>query len=123
MEPNNNQLAVSNPVAQPVDQIVPTEASVPASNPLVASVPEGPKEKNNKVIILLVILLLLVIGMIAYILFAKGQLNKTQKTTIDNSSLVLPSPTTVPTLTPEEDLEVSSPQADLLELEADVKGL
>ena len=123
MEPNTNQPLESNPVAQPVAQPVSTEAKVAASTPVLASVPEGPKGKNNNVIILLVILLLLVIGIIAYILFAKGQLSNTQKITTDNNSSVLPSPTTVPTLAPQDDLEVLSPEGDIIDIETDVKGL
>lgn len=126
MEPNNNQPINTNPVAQPVSQSVPaTEASLvtPAPEPTVG--PEASKGKGNKVIILLVILLLLAIGMIVYILFAKDQLNKVQKEAVENSSVITPSPspTLVPTLAPEEDLEVASPEADLLELDADVRGL
>lgn len=136
MEPNNNQPIGTNPAAQPTLQpatspisppsaspIVPTE-SVPApTNPAPNTPPEAPKGKNSKVIILLVILVLLVVGIVAYVLFARAQMNNNQKTTADNTSSVLPTPTLVPTLAPEEDLGISSPQADLLELDADVKNL
>lgn len=123
MEPNTNQPLEANPIAQPVVQPIPTEASAPVTTPVPASVPENPKGKNSKVIILLVILLLLAVGMVAYILFAKNQMNNAQKATTGNSSVATPSPAFAPTLTPEEDLEVNSPETDLLELETDVKGL
>ena len=115
MDPNNNQPLETNPTIQ---QPVPVAA--PPTN-----VPESTKGKNNKVIISLVILLLLVVGIISYILFAKTQMNNAQKASMENSSVVIPSPspTLVPTLTPEEDLEVASPEADLIDIEADVKGL
>lgn len=122
MDPNTNQPLETNPIAQPVVQPVSTEASAPPI-PTPASVPENPKGKSNKVIILLVILLLLAVGMIVYALFAKTQMDNAQKKATDNSSIVLPSPTAVPTLAPEEDLEIASPEADLLDLDADVKGL
>ena len=122
MDPNNNQPIETNPVQQPAVQPVP----VPAQ-PVVPTSPqntsENPKKGMGKGIILLVIILLLVAGIVSYILFTRDQLNKAQKITTDNSSLVLPTPTLVPTLAPEEDLEVGSPEADLLELDADVKGL
>lgn len=122
MEPNNNQPLGANAVAQPVAQVVPTEASAPVPTPQSTMAPESPKGKNSKAVILLVILLLLVIGITAYVLFAQSQLNNTQKTTT-NTSIVLPSPTLVPTLAPEEDLEVTDPEADLMEIDEDIKGL
>jgi len=129
MDPNNNQPINTNPLEQAAPQPVatpPSTQSTPvAPTPETTVLAEAPKVKGKKAIILLVILLLLVVGMIAYVLFAKNQLNKTQKTTADNSSVAIPSPspTLVPTLAPEEDLEVNSPEADLLEIDADIKGL
>lgn len=145
MDPNNNQPLGTNPnpVGQPaVPPMQPMEASVPASPqipvappppaptppppPALTNTPDislAPKAKSSKTIILLVILLLLVIGMIVYILFAKNQMDNTQKAAIDNTSTILPSPTPIPTKSPEADLEVESPEADLIELDADVKGL
>lgn len=125
MDPNNSQPIGTSPVGQPTPQPVqPTEAAPAAPTPAPTISPEGPpKGKSSKAVILLVILLLLVVGMVSYVLFAKNQMNKTQKATTDNSSTVLPTPTLVPTLAPEEDLEAASPEGDLLELDADVKGL
>lgn len=117
MDPNNNQPVGANPIQQPV-------APQPAAT-LPPVQPDAPKKGMGKGIILLVILLLFVFGMAAYILFAKNQMNSNQKTTGDNNSSVLPSPTatTVPTPNPENDLEAASPEADLIDIEADVKGL
>lgn len=137
MDPNNNQPIGTNPVAQPIPQpatspiappavaaVAPTESGPAPTNPAPNSPPEAPKGKNSKVTVLLVILVLLIVGIVAaYVLFAKNLMNNNQKTTADNTISVLPSPTLVPTLAPEEDLEVASPEADLLEIEADVKGL
>ena len=126
MDPNNNQPSATSPIQQPVPQPVSQPAApVQSPPPTPVSGASGPKKGMGKGIILLIILLLLVLGIGGYILFAKNQLNNTQKTATDNTSSVLPSPTPtlVPTLAPEEDLEVSSPEADLINIEADVKGL
>ena len=58
-------------------------------------------------------------------MFAKSQNDKAQKAASNNTSSALPtpSPTASPTPLPENDLEVSTPEADLLDIEADVKGL
>ena len=126
MDPNSSQPLETNPVAQMAPQSVavpPTQPTPLAPTPAPELSPESPKARKSKVTILFVIILLLVVGMIAYVLFAKYQLNKTQKTATDNSSVVIPSPSPslIPTLAPEEDLEVSSPEADLLEIDADIK--
>lgn len=121
MEQNNNQPLGVNPVAKPTVAPMQTQAGAPPSTPQ-ATVPESPKGKNSKALILLVVLLVLVIGITAYVLLAQSQLNNTQKTTT-NTSTVLPSPTLVPTLAPEEDLEVSDPEADLMEIDGDIKSL
>ncbi len=126
MEPNLNQPTETNPLVQPTTQppVPPVEPAAPiAPTPAPTNTPETPKGTGRKSAILIIILLLLVIGMAAYILFAKNQVNENQKAATDNSSLELPTPTQVPTPAPEEDLEVASPEADLLDLEADLKGL
>jgi uncharacterized protein HemX len=146
MDPNTNQPLGTNTVVQPVaavpTQPMPSESSTPpvlGTSPITqttqqpvqptpsvsspAATPEGPKGKGGKAVILVVILLLLAIGMVIYILFAKNQMNNNQKKGSDNSSTVAPQPTRTPTLTPEEILQVSSPEADLKDLETDVKGL
>ena len=125
MDPNTNQPEGVNPIPQPTAQpaVPPAESAPVTPTPAApASIPDAPKGKSKKAIILIVILLLLVIGIAVYIMFAKSQLNNNQTTT-DNNSSVLPTPTAIPTLTPEEDLEAASPQADLLDIDADVKGL
>lgn len=121
MDPNINQSEGVNqmPQAGPQPISAPGQPVAPAAPQTL----ENPKKGMGKGIILIVILLLLVVGITAYILFAKAQINNTQKTTTDNTSSVIPSPTAVPTLAPEEDLEVGSPEADLLELDASVKDL
>lgn len=128
MDPNNNQPIETNSTAQSIPQpaTAPMSPQAPtpvAPTPAPSTPPQAPKGKNSKIIIILVILLLLVVGIVAYVLFAKNLMNNSQKTTTDNSSTVLPTPTLIPTLAPEEDLEVSSPEADLLEIDADVKAL
>lgn len=124
MDPNNNQPLGTSPIAQPTPTAVPPVETTPAApTPAPTISPEAPKGKSNKAIILLVILLLLVLGMVAYVMFSQNQMNNAKKAATDNSSIVLPTPTAIPTPAPEEDLEVASPEADLLELEADVKGL
>lgn len=123
MEPNTNQPIGTNPILQPA-------ASQPVGTPPVQPMPvmpqpvsETPKKDGKKWLILLLILLLLAIGIIAYVLFTRVQMDNAQKTTTDNSSLVLPTPTVIPTLAPEEDLEINSPETDLSDLDADVKAL
>lgn len=121
MEPNINQPEGLNPIPQPVVQAAPSPEQPVA--PATPQILENPKKGIGKRMILLVILLLLIVGMVAYILFAKNQMNNNQKTTTDYNSLILPTPTTTPTLAPQDDLEVGSPEADLSELDADAKGL
>lgn len=123
MEPNKNQEVNTSPIQQPAtSSMTPSLGAVPASSS-VQTQGSAPKTSGKKVIILLALLLLLIVGMAVYILFAKNQLGNTQKTTTENSSSVLPSPTRIPTVAPLEDLEISSPEADLLELDANVKDL
>lgn len=126
MEPNANQpegvVNQPQPAVQPV--VPPVQQQAQPITPPVPPTPQNPKKGMGKKLILIVILLLLVVGMAAYALFAKNQLSNTQKTTTDNTIVVTPTPTPVPpTLAPEEDLEISSPEADLLDLDADVKAL
>lgn len=127
MDPNLNQPLGANPinpVTQPQVQSVSTEVNTPpTSTPTPMGMPQNPEKKNNKTLILLIILLILTIGMVTYILFAKNQMNKAQKVTVDSSNVLIPSPTLSPTLAPENDLEVSSPEADLQNLENDVNAL
>ena len=126
MDPNNNQPIGTNPIQQPVPQPVSQPAATPPVQPAPAApapVGETPKKSNKKWLILLLILLLLAVGITAYALFAKQQMKDTQKETSDNSILVLPTPTLTPTLAPEEDLEIASPEADLIDIEADIKAL
>lgn len=126
MDTINNQPLQTNPVAQSAPQPAAVPASQPtpaAATPLPTASDETSKGKSNKVVILLVILLLLAVGMIFYAMFAKNQMSNTQKAATNDSSAVTPSPTLAPTLAPEEDLEVNSPEGDLMKLDADVKGL
>ena len=127
MDPNNNQPVEANPIQQPV---APQPAVTPPVQPAAPVAPQNatdgnPKKGMGKGIILIVILLLLVLGMAGYIMFAKSQLDKTQKAPTNNTSSALPtpSPTASPTPLPENDLEISSPEADIIDIEADVKGL
>lgn len=137
MDPNNNQPIGSAPVQQSAAQQPPapaqpvTPVQSPPSTPVSEAVSaplsgaSAPKKGMGKGVILLIILLLLVIGIAGYVLFAKSQNDKAQKAASNNTSSALPtpSPTASPTPLPENDLEVSTPEADLLDIEADVKGL
>jgi len=75
--------------------------------------------------VLLVILVLLILGIAGYLVFAKNLLNNTQKTATENTSIVIPSVTITPTASPTtaDQLEVTSPDADLNAIEMDVQGL
>lgn len=124
MEPNTNQPIGTNPIVRPAaSQSVGTPPVQPTAPVAPQNLSENPKKGMGKGIILIIILVVLVLGIIAYILFAKAQMNKNQKTTADNNSLVLPSPTRYPTLAPENDLEIVNPETDLSDLDADVTGL
>ncbi|MBI4089182.1 MAG: hypothetical protein HY424_00565 [Candidatus Levybacteria bacterium] len=125
MEPNN---------AQPINPIAQTQQAVGVNQPLAPentqpptqSVPENPKKGSSKSLILLLLLLVLAIGIAAYILFAKSQLNYIQNSSSNNSTVVLP--TYIPSPSPiwqitADDLDVGSPEADLQDLEKDLNGL
>lgn len=121
MEPNINQKEGINQIPQTAPQ--PVQAPQQPAATAAQNLSESPKQGLGKGVILIIILLVLVLGIAAYILFAKAQINKNQKTTAENTSLVLPSPTLVPTLAPEEDLEIGSPEEDLSDLDVDVVAL
>lgn len=128
MDPNTNQPIETSPMQQPAAPVSPAPSQTPPSTPVqqansASSEASVPKKSNKKWFILFLILLLLAAGIVAYVLFAKNQMNIAQKETTENSSTVFPTPTLVPTLAPEEDLEVASPEADLLDIELDLKGL
>lgn len=86
--------------------------------------------KNNKGIILLIIMLVLIVGILAYILFAKNQLNYSQKTSVGTSSN-----SALPTAPPisespsasaaasQNDLNISSPDSDIQSLENQAQSL
>ncbi len=134
MEPNNNQPINTNPLQQPV---VPQPITTPTDTVLVVPPPTPPAEptqttdnqntqspKNNKkILILIAVLILLLVGMVTYVMFAKNQLSNKQKTDTSNQSVVLPTATIAPTKTPENDLDIASPEADLQDIEKDVQGL
>lgn len=128
MDPNNNQPINTNPLQQPAAApVAPAPATpTPPAQPVQTVAPQNPPstpKSNKKILILLLLLVLLIIGMGGYVFFAKNQMDNKQKTSTPIQSVVLPTPTLAPTLAPEEDLEVASPEADLLEIEADLKGL
>lgn len=140
MDPNNNQPASAdtNPlqqalpaqpvVAAPVPSPEPTQPTPPPpAAPITAPVaPLAPTEKpkgNKKLMVLLILLLLLIAGMGVYVFFAQSQIQKTQQVSTDNQSAVIPTATAVPTIAPENDLELASPEADLLDIEKDLQGL
>jgi hypothetical protein len=153
MEPNNNQTQGINPINQAVGQVPPSAQEVqapitatpiptpspvqplaqPISNPppvidpnaipAPPVMPESPKGKGGKLILLLIIVLLIVIGMIVYIFYAKNQMKTAEKPIEPNTTVLIPSPKVTPTLTPEEELQVSSPEADLKDIETELEAL
>lgn len=154
MEPNNNQPINTNPLGQAgAPQPVPTppvNAGLPTQQPTTAPTPapttpptptttpptqtptpeaaiQSPEKKGKKGAILLLILLILVLGMGAYVLFAKDKLNTSSKTPTTDTSLVVPTVITSPTATPTpasvEQLIVESPETDLSGIEKDLQGL
>jgi hypothetical protein len=136
MEPNTNtnlnQPGGVNPMsqtAQPVTQPGPAPISTgPVQQPPIATqmnnamAPNG-SGKGGKTVALLIILLLLIVGIVGYVIFTKMQTGNSQKNAEENKTVVIPQATLTPTLAPENDLEVGSPEADLVELENDAKGL
>lgn len=138
MDPNNNQQQINTqqaqqaapaPLQQPVQASSPSQAPQPvmAATPEPTSTPQAPVPKagSKKVLILMVILLILIVGAISYVLFAKNQLNNSQKTPAENTSLVIPTATIAPTATPAtvDNVNVDNPAADLNEIEKDVQEL
>lgn len=131
MEPNTNtnlnQQMDTNPLgqpSQPVAQSAPaTMGTTQPSAPAEMNVQVAPKGKGGNTIALLVILLLLIVGIAGYVVFTKIQLSNEQKSAAENTSVATPQPTATPTLAPESDIEISSPEADLIDLENDAKGL
>lgn len=144
MDPNNNQPIGTNPVPQPAfQQSAAQPVAAPAAQPVAAqpvapispqpispqNVAETPKKGGGKRIILIILILILIIGMGVYILFAKSQLNSTQKTST-NTGPIPQAPSIEGEKTPsiseptlQDDLNIESPEADLQSLDAEVKGL
>lgn len=140
MDPNNNQQPqVNTQQAQPIiptplqEQPVQSPSPAQTPQPVMTATPEPtptvqapvPKAGSKKVLILIVILLILIIVAISYVLFAKNQLNNSQKIPAENTSLVIPTATIAPTATPAtaNEVKVDNPAADLNEIEKDVQGL
>jgi len=140
MDPNNNQpITNTNPPGQPVvnpqPPVTPVEGVVPPIQPTpgIPSMPpvmpvtmsQNPPKKGSKLPLLLVILLLLIIGMGAYVMFAKNQISNEKKAATQIQSTIIPTPTVQPEVTPAtvDDVNVASPDADLNTLDKDVQGL
>lgn len=137
MDLNDNQPINTNPLQQPAaPQPVaptappppqPTTPSTPPAQPIQTTVtPQNPPitpKSNKKILILLALLILLIVGIGGYVFFAKNQMNNKQKAATDNQSVVIPTATTAPTVAPEDDLEIASPEADLSDIEQDLQGL
>lgn len=130
MDPNNNQPINTNPLGQQSPSQPMTTPS-PATPPAQPSQPAGDQnipvasKSNKRIIILLVILVLLIAGMGFYVFFVQKQLNITQKTSTENASVVIPTATPIPTVTPTsiDEVEIASPEADLNEIENEVGNL
>lgn len=136
MDPNNGQepniQTPSQPAVPPVQQPAPIPTQTPPNPVSAASPPMAQVSKNGskKGIILLLLLIILALGMGSYILFAKNQLNTTQKTSSEsNTSTAIPTSTIVPTeaivISPAaaDDVNVASPDADLKSIEKDLQEL
>ena len=146
MDPNNNQPIGTNPVPQPAvpqpaAQSVPAPAAQPSTTQPVAppiapqpvapqNVAETPKKGVRKRIILIILILILIIGIGVYVLFAKSQLNNTQKTSTNTTGPIPQAPSierkkapSVSEPTSQDDLNIESPEADLQGLDAEVSGL
>lgn len=139
MDPNNNQPINANPLGQPAQQPVAmpvqplqqpaqtqTSTTTPvAPQPVVTSEPisQPPKRAGKKGIALLLILIILILGMGFYVFFVKNQINSAKKASTENTSVIIP--TIVPTAAPVtlDEIDVSSPDADLKGIEADLQGL
>jgi uncharacterized protein HemX len=142
MDPNNNQpiqpTTDTNPLGQPavnsqppvtpVEGVVPPMQPTPGIPPMPPVMPvtmaQNPPKKGSKLPLLL-ILLLLAIGIGAYVIFAKNQINNEKKAATQIQSTVIPTPTVQPEVTPAtvDDVNVASPDADLKTLDKDVQGL
>jgi len=143
MDPNNNQpisaqpmqppvmdntvqQPVSNPVIQPVAPTTPPPAPVPPTNatpittdPVAREVSGGHKKGT----LLLLLLLLLVIGIGAYVLYAKNLLNSAQETPVNTAVAVPTVIQATPTPATVEQINVEDPTTDLDAIDKDVQGL
>jgi hypothetical protein len=142
MDPNNNQPINTNPFGQPVaPQPVVSPSPIPIPEPLAQQpvppvvppavptpvsvpTPEAPRSNGKRLIALIVILLILILGMCSYLFFVKNQLNTAQKSSIESTSVVIPT-IILPTATPAtvDDINVASPDADLKTIEVDAQSL
>lgn len=121
---------IPTPAQPPIQQSAPPPPPIADSTPTVmttpvAAAPVTPKKGNKKVLSLLIILLILALGIGAYILFAKNQLDNVQKASTGNTSIVVPTPTIAPTATPAtaDQINVESPLIDLSGIETDIQDL
>lgn len=116
--PASAPISAPAPTAPPAAPLTPT-ITTPAFDK------QPPKSGSKKGIALLTVLLILILGMAGYVFFAKNQLNIAQKKSTENTSVVIPTATIAPTVTPAtvEQVIVDSPEADLNAIEQDVLGL
>ena len=117
------------PPVTPVEGVVPPiqpTPGIPSMPPVMpVTMSQNPPKKGSKLPLLLVILLLLIIGMGAYVMFAKNQISNEKKAATQIQSTIIPTPTVQPEVTPAtvDDVNVASPDADLNTLDKDVQGL
>lgn len=117
---------VNSPIQQPLQ-----ESQNPVQGPQLMQTPaQSPVTKNGgKGTILLIIILLLIIGISFFIIFTKNQTSKapevmtTESNTQSTTLPAIPSPTSVEAPTSLDDLDVSSPDADIQGLESATQGL
>lgn len=122
MDPNNNQPINTSPLGQPVAP-QPNVAPPPVPEPVPTPMPGIPRNGSKKGIILIIILLILALGMAFYVFFVKNQLSNKQKTSAENTSIVIPTITATATPATVDQVSVASPDADLKAIESDVQGL
>lgn len=118
-QPTTENLNATVPAAgsQPTQPVTPVQSTPPTQN--------SQKVHSSKMLILLMILFVLVVGMVAYMYFAKQQSNVLQTNPGENTTIVAPSPTVVVTPTPAsvEEIMIETPETDLQDLDSDLQGL
>lgn len=143
MDTSINQPAGTNPLQQPSVQTPPMPSpTMPSSAPPVPPTPPASADQysqpsapppqhtatgHGKRTLLLFIILLIVLAICGYVIFVKTQADNMKQIPVQpNTSVVVPSNTPIPTAAvPEsaEEIEVESPEEDLLDIDTEVNAL